>query len=394
VTKHNTNFPYDNLSLINLPKERWKAIPGFEDYYEISNYGRIKSPARKVLTKGGSLRWTEERILKAHVVKGYNKTLKTPIYNLNITLFVDNVRSYIPIARYVYFLFKEKFELKNKRIFVSLKDHDGRNVHVSNLVKSGMQALKLASYKEGRSRSHLRKLSRPVTQFDQRGKPIRTFPSMYEAGKTLQINERNIIEVVNGPGNMYKGYFWKTGVHTRNLNLKKLLLSGKELPVINTSLQKRLGIKKIDKKNLPAFLNLSLTSMKREVWKDFPGYKGLYRISNYGRVKALQKITEGAKRMWMPERMKMLTVDFRKRSKNAKEVAGSMLVTLAKAGNKKTHSVSRIVYYLFVKKFNLSDVSMRVYYKDGNSLNAYYKNLLLKRGVWSFTNIKSFDAKT
>ncbi len=43
--------------------------------------------------------------------------------------------------------------------------------------------------------------------------------------------------------------------------------------------------------NPPAFLNLSTKAMKGEVWKDVPGYESLYKVSNLGRVKALQKIT-------------------------------------------------------------------------------------------------------
>ena len=30
--------------------------------------------------------------------------------------------------------------------------------------------------------------------------------------------------------------------------------------------------------------------MKQELWKDIPGYEGLYRISNFGRVKSLSRL--------------------------------------------------------------------------------------------------------
>lgn len=38
-----------------------------------------------------------------------------------------------------------------------------------------------------------------------------------------------------------------------------------------------------------AYLNYSLTDMKGEIWLDLKGYEGLYKISNYGRVKSLEK---------------------------------------------------------------------------------------------------------
>lgn len=42
---------------------------------------------------------------------------------------------------------------------------------------------------------------------------------------------------------------------------------------------------------------------------------------------------------------------------------------MAKEGKKKGVSVPRRVYYLFVKKFDVKDTTLRIYYKDGNSLN-------------------------
>ena len=29
--------------------------------------------------------------------------------------------------------------------------------------------------------------------------------------------------------------------------------------------------------------------MDKEIWKDIPGYEGLYQVSNYGRVKSLKR---------------------------------------------------------------------------------------------------------
>lgn len=41
-----TEYIHENLSLENLPDELWKPVIGFEDFYEISNMGRLKSLAR------------------------------------------------------------------------------------------------------------------------------------------------------------------------------------------------------------------------------------------------------------------------------------------------------------------------------------------------------------
>jgi hypothetical protein len=39
---------YLNRSPDDLKGEQWKSIDGYEDYYQISNYGRVKSFARYI----------------------------------------------------------------------------------------------------------------------------------------------------------------------------------------------------------------------------------------------------------------------------------------------------------------------------------------------------------
>lgn len=380
-------YPFENLSLVNLRGEKWKDIPDFEGIYKISNYGRILSLSRKLpmnTLKGGDF-ISQEKIRKSKLDVKINKTINEPLYTLIITLYKDGVSHHFSLARLVYFVFKEKFNLRDRSIYISYKDHDGRNVHISNLIKSDIGSIKLKSFKEGRAISHLKALSKPVTQFDSKGNPLNTFSSMYEAGKMLDLNERNIAEVASGKGHLYKGFFWKHGRHTSKLNLNKIVrVSPRDH--IHTTLLKRLKIKTINKDDPPAFLNLSTKSMKGEVWKDVPEYKGLYMVSSFGRVKALQKITVGRQQKWMPEQIQRIVIDFRMDARG-KEVPGSAFVCMAKDSKKKLVSVPRLVYYLFVRKFNISFTTLRVYYKDSNSLNLHYKNLILKSGAWSINKI-------
>jgi hypothetical protein len=384
-------YPYENLSLVNLSRERWKGIPGFEGIYKISNYGRILSLSRKLSmnTPHGGEYISQEKVRRPKLDVKINKTINEPLYTLVTSLSKDGVSYHFSLARLVYFAFKEKFDLSDRSIYISYKDHDGRNLHISNLVKSDIGTIKLQSYKEGRAVSHLKSLSKPVTQFDSTGNPLNTFPSMYEAGKILDLNERNIAEVASGKGHLYSGFFWKHGKHTRKLNLNKIVRV-KPREHIHSTLLKRLRIKQIDSNNAPAYLNLSTISMKGEIWKDVPDYKGLYQVSNLGRVKALQKITFGERQKWMPEQIHKLIIDFRKDAKG-KEIPGSAFVCMAKNGQKRLVSVPRLVYYLFVNKFKISDTTLRVYYEDGNSLNLNYKNLILKSGVWSINKILSLQ---
>jgi len=61
------NLPaYKNLSLQDIQGEEWRDIDDFEGYYQVSNFGRVKSLDRIVTHKitSGSIRKVSGRILK------------------------------------------------------------------------------------------------------------------------------------------------------------------------------------------------------------------------------------------------------------------------------------------------------------------------------------------
>src|ERR1700721_2323242 len=55
----------------NLEPEIWKPIKGYDGLYEVSNFGRVKSLARKMI-KGKNIFYSKERILKHQkMITGY-----------------------------------------------------------------------------------------------------------------------------------------------------------------------------------------------------------------------------------------------------------------------------------------------------------------------------------
>lgn len=61
-----------------MENEIWKALIGFENLYEISNYGNIKSLSRKIDKKLNSQGNFSERILKERInTAGYNEVILT-----------------------------------------------------------------------------------------------------------------------------------------------------------------------------------------------------------------------------------------------------------------------------------------------------------------------------
>jgi NUMOD4 motif/HNH endonuclease len=47
-----------------MEEERWKPVIGYEDFYEVSDLGRVKGLARMIEDSGGRLRRIREKILK------------------------------------------------------------------------------------------------------------------------------------------------------------------------------------------------------------------------------------------------------------------------------------------------------------------------------------------
>lgn len=101
-----------------------------------------------------------------------------------------------------------------------------------------------------------------------------------------------------------------------------------------------------------------------EEWKDIAGYEGLYKISNYGRVKSLCGFN-GHKYI---ERERILTPC--KQKTNA--YYGRAVVNLHKGKSQKTYKVHRLVANAFIDNPHKYKV---VNHKDGNPLNNHYLNL-------------------
>lgn len=54
-------------------KEVWKDIKGYENLYQVSNYGNVKSLDRYIKNKNGKMQFYNEKILRPNDSKGYLK---------------------------------------------------------------------------------------------------------------------------------------------------------------------------------------------------------------------------------------------------------------------------------------------------------------------------------
>ena len=107
--------------------------------------------------------------------------------------------------------------------------------------------------------------------------------------------------------------------------------------------------------------------MEKEVWKDIPGYEGLYQASNLGRIKSLsKKLWNGHGYFYSKE--KILKPGL---SSNKEENKRRLMVVLCK-DVKKTWSVHKLIAITFLGE---KPEELIICHNDGNHLNNSVDNL-------------------
>jgi|GEM_PF-402521 len=124
------------------------------------------------------------------------------------------------------------------------------------------------------------------------------------------------------------------------------------------------------------YQNKDLEDLDGEIWKDIPGLESYGMISNRGRVKrlAFELYRSDGKLYRYEERIQAqkVTTYFNKFKQDS---GGHLNSRIQIGGVCHSLSIGRIVYYCFVEKFDLSDHSIYISYKDYNRLNPIPDNL-------------------
>jgi len=106
-----------------------------------------------------------------------------------------------------------------------------------------------------------------------------------------------------------------------------------------------------------------------EIWRDIKGYEGLYQVSNYGRVKSLERVVERKSKYGKCS-------NYRHKSRIIKQYAfdncGHLQVDLHKDNTKNHKQVHRLVAEAFIPNPNNYDV---VHHKDHDVNNNKVENL-------------------
>lgn len=93
------------------------------------------------------------------------------------------------------------------------------------------------------------------------------------------------------------------------------------------------------------YLKNKTVVMEKEIWKDIKNFKGLYQISNLGRIKSLDRFVVGHGKNWHKEE-KILKIGFSKK--------GYCQIYLSKNNKKYTLKVHRLVADAFIENYRNS----------------------------------------
>jgi hypothetical protein len=130
------------------------------------------------------------------------------------------------------------------------------------------------------------------------------------------------------------------------------------------------------------FMNLSLEDMKGEVWIDIPHLDGYFKVSNYGRVWALQRpvISVTGQSYYIDERIRKQVL-IKHYNSFTKDYTEQLYIKLRFEGKTYHYLMNRLVYHLFISPIDFEKDGMLVVHKDGDNCNNRVENLVLMNGT-------------
>lgn len=178
-----------------MKEEIWKDIEGYEGFYQVSSYGRVRSVDRVIEYNDGRKRLQKGRILKP--IKDGNGYLQ-------IVLSKSSEVKRVLIHRLVAEVFINNPDNLPQ---VNHKDENKRNNCVSNL-EWCTQAYN--NCYGTRLKRQVKKLSKSVLQIEfKTNQIIAEYPSTQEAARKLNMCQSTISECCNGKRKTAYGYKWR-----------------------------------------------------------------------------------------------------------------------------------------------------------------------------------------
>lgn len=176
-------------------RELWRDIPGYEQLYQVSNYGNVRGKDRTCQSKKGVIRFVPGKELSKTIDKGGY---------LRVTLTKNAKSKLIPIHRLVMLAFVGPSDLT-----VNHKDENKTNNMLSNLEYVTMQENLRFGTRAKRSNKDRQK---PVECYDLKtGETVNRFDGV-NATKEFGFRPQEVSACCSGKCKSHYGYGWRYSI--------------------------------------------------------------------------------------------------------------------------------------------------------------------------------------
>ena len=184
-------------------QEIWKPIIGYENLYEVSNFGNVRSIDHYSKNSFGTKTLYKGKLLKLHLAKnGY----------YTVMLCIDGITKTHYVHRLVALHFIENSNPLEKTVVNHLDENKLNNVCTNLEWTDLVSNFQYGSARERQSKSIIgvfnTKCSKPVEAFNDEGEIVFSFPSAAEANRN-GFDFRNVSAVCLGKRHYYKGLHWR-----------------------------------------------------------------------------------------------------------------------------------------------------------------------------------------
>jgi len=204
-----------NIDPDDLPGERWADIPGYQDIYQLSDHGRLRTVDREIVDKNGVKYFKQGRMRTIGIAETDKTVVSDPqgrkFIGINIILIKETKQRSYALVRYVYYLFVEKFDLENQAFAVIKKDNDIFNCHYSNLQLVSVSELISDGFANKGRQSGFHKNIKPVHQYSSEGNWLKTYDSVTTATKETNGNASAIADAAKKMTMLAGGFYWRYG---------------------------------------------------------------------------------------------------------------------------------------------------------------------------------------